>query len=194
MKQLQHLLFLFPLLLVSQTALASGWNDFSLTIAPGYEIARCKTFDVGLVDANSSFIYFPEHGGKSGPISAYIVSPTHIFLRTTGQKRRNKFAGDTYVYADSSIEYYFVVDRSDNSLVGPLTAAEFSADPNGSTLGNPNWITPKNPHPELAYAGQLMFLAITAVIFGGPIFLIGLAIFVIYRLARSPRANPSSNA
>ena len=194
MKQLQRFLLLFPMLLVSQAALASGWNDYSLTIAPGYEIARCNTFDIGLVDANSSFIYLPEPGGKSGPIIGYVVSPTHIFLRTTGQKPRNKFAGDTYVYADSSVEYFFVVDRSDNSLVGPLTTAEFSADPNGAALGNPNWIVPKNPHPERAYAGQLMFLAITAVIFGGPILLIGLVIFAVYRLVRAPKVNASSNA
>ncbi|MEM7456338.1 MAG: hypothetical protein AAF456_18475 [Planctomycetota bacterium] len=189
MKQLERFMFLLPMLLFSQTALASGWNDYSLNIAPGYEIARCNTFDIGLVDASSAFIYFPERGGKSGPISGYIVSPSHIFLRTTGQRPRNKFAGDTYVYADSSIEYFFVVDRSDNSLVGPLTAAEFSADPYGSTLGNPDWIVPKNPGPERAYAGQLMFLAISAVIFGGPILLVGMLIFVVYRLVRKPKGN-----
>ncbi|GAB5405733.1 MAG: hypothetical protein Aurels2KO_39640 [Aureliella sp.] len=194
MKQLQRFLPLFPMLLVSQAVLASGWSDYNLPIAPGYEIARCNSFDIGLVDANRSFIYLPEPGGRSGPIIGYIVSPTHIFLRTTGQTPRNRFAGDTYVYADSSVEYFFVVDRSDNSLVGPLTAAEFSADPNGAALGDPNWIAPKNPHPERAYAGQLMFLAITAVIFGGPILLIGLMIFAVYCLVRTPKVHASSDA
>lgn len=172
------------LLLLSQTAFASGWNDYRLTIAPGYEIIRCNSFEIGLIDGSSSFIYIPERGGKSGPITHYIVSPSHIFLRTTGQKFRNKFAGDTFVYADPSIEYFFIVDLSDNSLRGPLTAGEFSADPNGGALRTPNWIVPKNPHPERAYAGQLLFLGFAVMFFGVPILFLVLLIFVLYRLVR----------
>lgn len=185
MKQLKRMLFLFPLLLTSQTVLASGWGDYRLDIAPGYTIIRNNSFEVGLT--NNSVVYFPKRGGRSGPISGYTVSPTHIFFRTTGQKPRNKFTGDRIILADTAIEYFFVVDRSNGSLVGPLTAAEFSADPNASTLVSPNWIAIEQPQSER------IFFTIAAVMVGGLIVLVGLVIFVVYRAERAPQVDASSN-
>lgn len=79
MKQLQRLLFLFPLLLISQTALASGWNDYSLTIAPGYEIARCNTLMSGLLM-------------ETVPLSTYLNPATNLGRSVGTLSRRLTFS------------------------------------------------------------------------------------------------------
>lgn len=172
-----------------QAALATGWNDFSLVVAPGYEIVRANAFDVGLWDTTKGApIYIPRDGSKKGPITGYFVSPTCIFLKTTGQRPRNLFRGDTYVDADSSIEYFFIVDRSTNACRGPLTLSELEADAAVASAWPLKWMAPKHPHPERARASQLMFLAFTAIVFGVPLLfaalIVGLIVTRVVRLLK----------
>ncbi|MBN1911357.1 MAG: hypothetical protein JW818_16560 [Pirellulales bacterium] len=196
---LQRLL-LTPALLITAIAffprpsLATGWNDYSLTIAPGYTIHRCNTFDIGLTGPSGSIIYSPEEGGVTGPITGYIVAPDHIFLRTAGQRRRNAFQGDTFIDVDPSVEYFFVVSRSSDMLRGPFSLAEFEKAPEVAALESLDWTAPANPHPERARAGQVMFLAFAAMVYGAPLLLLVMVIYVVVRLFRPGRPDKADNS
>jgi len=168
--------------LYSNSAHAVGMTDYRLEIAPGYQIIQANGFDIGLANADGDPIYSPIHGGKSGPITGYIVAPRHIFLRTTGQKERNHFPGDTLVEADPTIEYFFVLHRPVNELRGPLTLDEFNADRDVALLPNVNWVVPRNPHPGrlhwFFYVYVFAYLAL-------PVILIVLGVLVTSKIIRA---------
>ncbi|WP_339910494.1 hypothetical protein [Symmachiella dynata] len=185
------LTILFAILILGpDSTQAAGMSDYWLEIAPGYYIVRANGFDIGLGDADGSVIYSPDRGGQSGPVNGYIVAPHHIFLRTTGQKARNNFPGDGFPLADPSVEYFFVVDRSDNALDGPLTLDEFNADPNVASLSSVDWKVPANPHPGrmpwLFYVVIFLYLAL-------PILLFILIVLVISKGIRMPISKRATN-
>lgn len=171
---------------------ASGWNDFTLSIDPNYQIVRCNSFDIGLSDASGLVIYSPRAGDKTGPVTGYVVTDTYVFLRTTGQTPRNAFPGDEYVDADLSQEFFFIVDKSNNDLRGPLTLKDFSDDPIASSVAHVEWVLPENPHPERARAGQMMFLAFSVVLFAVPLALIAFMIYCVASLIRPKRGSTAS--
>ncbi|QDT49332.1 hypothetical protein Pan258_33810 [Symmachiella dynata] len=185
------LTILFAILILGpDSTQAAGMSDYWLEIAPGYYIVRANGFAIGLGDADGSVIYSPDRGGQSGPVTGYIVAPHHIFLRTTGQKARNHFPGDTFPLADPSVEYFFVVDRSDNALHGPLTLDEFNADSNVALLSSVDWKIPANPHPGrmpwLFYVVIFLYLAL-------PILLFILIVLVISKGIRMPISKRATN-
>tara|TARA_R110002096_G_scaffold96673_2_gene215694 strand:+ start:529 stop:1113 length:585 start_codon:yes stop_codon:yes gene_type:complete len=166
----------------SQSSQAGGWGDYWLEIAPGFQIIRANGFDIGLGDEDGFVIYAPEKGGKSGPISGYIVTPDRILLRTTGQKPRNNFPGDTFVLADPSVEYFFIVDRSDEALRGPLTLPEFKADPHVALLSDLIWTIPTNPDPGRMQrrAVEFFFVIVSVVIICVVLFVV-----MIFKIGRT---------
>jgi len=169
---------------------AAGMSDYWLEISPGYNIVRANGFDIGLGDAEGFDIYSPDRGGLSGPVSGYIVAPRHIFLRTTGQKARNKFPGDDFALADPSVEYFFVVDRSDNALRGPLTLDEFNADPNVASLSSVDWKIPANP-----YSGRMfwLFCVIMFLYLALPIIFVISIVLVIFKITRISFSKSTAN-
>jgi hypothetical protein len=185
------LTILFAILILGpDSTQAAGMSDYWLDIAPGYYIVRANGFDIGLGDADGSVIYSPDWGGQSGPVTGYIVAPHHIFLRTTGQKARNHFPGDTFPLADPTIEYFFVVNRSDNALDGPLTLEEFNADPNVASLSSVDWKIPANPHP---WGKPWWFFVIIFLYLVSPILLIILIVLVISKIIRMSFAKSMAN-
>ncbi len=91
--------------------------------------------------------------------------------------------------SDHSVEYFFTVDRAnEGALVGPLSLAAFSADPNVAKLPTLEWIEPSNPNSELAIIGMAVFLGITFLIFGLPLLaIVGLVLIVVFLFrARRP--------
>ena len=182
------LLYLVPVLIpvfCPQLGLATGWNDYTLPIAPGYQIFKCNDLEIDLVDGKTgSIIYSPDNDPRSGPITGYIVAPKHIFLRTAGKTPRNAFQGDTFIEVDRSVEYFFAVDRSNNSLQGPMSLPDFMADANVTALGSVNWIVPTNPNPQRARAGQRVFLLVAVFVYSVPLLFFGVVILTIVRLFR----------
>lgn len=180
------------LILGPDSTQAAGMSDYWLEIAPGYYIVRANGFEIGLGDADGSVIYSPHShsGGQAGPVTGYIVAPRHIFLRTTGQKARNAFSGNTLLFADPSVEYFFVVDRSDNALDGPLTLDEFNADPNVASLSSVDWKIPANPHP---WGKPWWFFVIIFLYLVLPILFIILIVLVISKVIRMTFAKSATN-
>lgn len=170
----------------SSSVFATGWNDYELDIGGGFHIVRCNTLDVCLADSSNQLIYHPQKFDSSGPINAYSVSPNAILLRTYGRTPRNLFAGDTFENVDTTKEYFFVYDRSTQSLPNPLSAN----DPLLVGFGSINWTPPKNPNPTFSFAATFVLLAIIAVVIGVPLLLVCTAANYPYRLLRGPKHAP----
>jgi hypothetical protein len=183
-------LFVLAILATStNVAGASGWNDYELSIDPGYTIYRCNSLDVCLGHNDGTLIYVPADYAQTGPIDAYNVTPTHIFLRTLGRSPRNLFQGDTFENVDPSRQFFFVFDKAKDSLAGPLSLAEFQTHPVVTDHGDTDWTETRNPNVARPLVGGLMFLAMSAIILGWPILLaIGVAVLIVFVLRSRRRA------
>lgn len=170
-------------------ALASGWNDYSLEIAPGFTIWRMNSFDVCLGATDGTLLDCPEGWpGHVGPLVGYAVGEAYIATRHTGVKpnRRNPDLPD----ADPAVEWFFLVQRSTNEVIGPLDKAAFDKDTRRpSSL---DWRTPRNPNFWRPLRGMLLFLAMSAVILKWPVAVLisvpTVAGFIWWRSHRRKRA------
>ncbi len=193
----------------SSPAVASGWNDYRLQIDPGFEIVRANSLDVMLCRTGGSIVYFHGDYAGVGPVSGYVVTPTHIFTQHHGRVARNLFAGDTFEDVDPSRTFYFVVDKAAAStpgafgvgasvtingvpqddgrppdVFGPFNEQEFLGQPAVQAVAPVKWLEPSNPNVVAPLAGSLMFLAISAVVLGWPILLLLLIACVGFMLWR----------
>jgi len=147
-------------------SLASGWNDYSLEIAPGFTVWRMNSFDVCLAGSNGTLLDCPDAWpGRVGPLVEYAVGDAFIAMRHTGvrpEPRNPLLPG-----ADPTKEWFFLVRRSTNEVIGPLDRPSFEAD-----RRHPSplvWRTPRNPNFWRPLLGTLLFLAMSAVIVKWPI-------------------------
>lgn len=181
--------YLFSLMLLCCTAptLASGWNDFKLPITPQHSIVRANSLDVMLCRDGSGVILNPCNYPGVGPIVEYSVGSSHIFTRNIGRTTRRLSNGATVEDLDSSREYFFVADRNTDAVAGPYSAAQFRANPDVSQAAPISWTPARNPNIVLPIFGSIMFLAISAVIFGLPLLLLALVILVVALIVRNRR-------
>ena len=139
---------------------ASGWNDYTLEIAPGFEIVRANTFQIGLATSDGWILVAPEllSDDPLGPMVAYAVTPDFIFTHHHGARpdRDNPPLRE----ADPSRSFFFRVSRSDSSVTGPIPGAIWEAEHSDveSTL---EWHEPENPNFWLPLLGSLMFLCLS---------------------------------
>jgi hypothetical protein len=204
--------FIMALLVVvigPRSVLASGWNDFSLRIDPGFMIVRASDIDIVLCRTDGSLVYNHDDYPGVGPISGYVVSPSHIFARHHGRVPRGRFAGDTFENVDTSRTFYFVVEKASaatpgkfgfaarvttdgvrqddgrpQGVFGPFDEQAFLRQTVGQVSAPFHWIEPSNPNVMKPIVGSLMFLVISAVVLGWPIVLIFAVIVVGYILWR----------
>lgn len=178
-------------ILTSFAADAHAFGDYVLEIDPHYRIVRANSLDVSLVRADSaSLIYTPRDFPSAGPIVGYEVTPTHILLRTVGRKPRQLFAGDTFEDVDDSQEFYFLVDKADDRLTGPLTNTDFFNQAIVRQHGSPQWIAPTHPRPEELRELQWLVLGYGVVLFGGPVLLLLFFGVLIWWILRRAPAKP----
>ena len=187
--------FLFLLLCFPLVGNSSGWNDYSLDIGDGFRIIRANSFDKGLDGPNQIHIFHRNYL-KIGPLVSYYKDTKNIFVKTIGWKYRDSFEGDTFKEADSSKEYYFIVNILDSSINGPLNNTQFDIEANNLGFNSIDWVKPKNPNSWTPFLGTLLFLVISIPIlyvkywfFTLPI--TGVLIFSI-RIYRIKRHNKSS--
>ena len=158
---MRYITFIVFLLLSVATCQASGWNDFTLNIGGGYSIFRANSMDVSIGKNNGSLILFPRDYDNVGPVVRYAVTPKYIFTKNAGTKPRNLFEGDTFQDIDYSQEYYFILIKGVDKVIGPLSKEKFSSH---QEVGNPQkigWKKPKKPNILRPILGSLLFLAIS---------------------------------
>lgn len=153
------------LFLLPATCLAAPWS-YELPIGDGYSIVVSTTMSV-LCAKDRRVVLDP--GGYDGPrIDRYATTQRHIFVRT--------YTG------------FFILDKRDDSVIGPLSGADFERHPIVLASGPLHWRQPHQP-----YGDTLFFLLL---ILMNPAFGLGIALVLLlivatlslaYRRLRSER-------
>lgn len=177
------------LLLPISLAFASGWNDYSLEIAPGFFVYRMNSFQICLGRPDGKLLICPEdYPGLVGPLSQYAVTENLIMTRHMGVRPNE--SNPTVPEGDPQKEYYFAVGRADHRVTGPLTRAEWAGRALPS-LSSFEWVAPKNPNFWMPLVGNLTFLVFVLVFEGWPFIIAALVVGSIwlYRRGARKRAN-----
>jgi len=184
-------LFLFLLSFIN--CFSSGWNDYSLEIGDGYSIFRANNMDVCISNVHGNIILHPDIAENVGPVSKYMTTKTHIFTKNLGRIPRNLFEGDTFENIDPSKEFFFMIIKKTDRVVGPFSKEEFNSQKEVIKLKYLDWKTPKNPNVGLPIYGSLMFILISIPILMIKFFwitipfFIGLILFIKYIKKRRQR-------
>lgn len=148
------------ILFVSITCFATGWHDYELDIGDGYRIFRYNSIDVCIGKVGGSLILLPRNYADLGPVVGYFTTQKFIFTKNIGRKDRNLFKGDTFQDLDTTREFYFIITKHSDKIIGPLAESDFVGHPHVSGSGPIEWQVPRNPNLVRPLLGDLMFLAI----------------------------------
>ena len=135
------------LLCAAAAARASGWNDFEQPIGDGYAIFRANAGDVSLT-RNGIVV------ARDGTLVAFAVTSSSVFTR----------------HRDASgTDVYYVVRKSPERVIGPLTPGAFAVNPAVVEAGSLAWQAPANPNLAASDKGQVAFswVAISATVLLG---------------------------
>jgi hypothetical protein len=135
--------------------------------------------DVCIGKADGSLVLCPDDHDKVGPVIRYITTPQYILTKNLGRKPRNLFEGDTFQDIDSSREFFFVITKGTDEVIGPLSEDEFAERPEVVSLDQLDWQIPKNPSFWLPLFGSLMFLAISIPILATKFFWITIPVIIV---------------
>jgi hypothetical protein len=171
------------LLLSPALAVASGWQDYTLTIAPGFTIERMNSFQVCLAGAEELLLVCPK--GEVGPIEEFAVTEDSIVTKNLGAKPAE--GEPAKVQIDPAKEFFFLVRRADESITGPLTRVEWEKAnlPNLSTL---HWVRPSNPSFWTPLLGNLAFVGFIVSMVAIPVVLVVVIGLVFWRRGQRHRA------
>ena len=158
---------------------ASGWHDYKLSIDDGYGVFRANTLDISIGIKGGGLILFPRDYAGVGPVQSYYVSPEYILVKNAGRHPRNFFEGDTGEEIDYGKEYFFIIRKSDDQVMGPYSAEEFKQETERINLYNISWIKPKNPNFWRPFLGDLIFISIALPILAIKFFYITIPIVVL---------------
>jgi hypothetical protein len=129
---------LMIVLLFPATCLAAPWS-YDLPIGDGYSITVSTT--VSVVSKGNRGVLDPGND-RSSRIDRYATTRGHVFIR--------------------AYPTFFVLDKANDSVTGPLSESEFAQHPVVLASGKLKW---KEPHPPFSYT--LFFLLLFLV---NPIF------------------------
>lgn len=151
--------FLILLILLPITSFATGWNDYKHEIGDGFKIIRFNSIQVMLYDKKdwSSVIPTHEHGDNVGPITHYFSAVDNLYIKTTGLIIKKTEDGREYKVPNYSEIFYFIVNKSNSAVKGPLIQAEFKALIESNI--DINWETPSNPNILMPIFGAILIFS-----------------------------------
>ena len=160
--------FILPIiilvLLTCSIALATGWHDYILEIDDGYIFFRNNSLDVGIAEKDGNVILFPQDYYNIGPVVRYQITTEYILTKNKGSKDRNLFEGDDFKEIDHSKNFFFIIQKSDNSILGPYKEIEFKNVAKEKNIEIKEWIVPKNSNYWRPFWGDLIFIAFSFLI------------------------------
>jgi hypothetical protein len=106
-----------------------------------------------------------------GPVRFFAENQKYLFLRTVGRKRHSDRPEVNFESADPTREFFFILDQSDEQVLGPLSASEFETRIT-QLVSDLNWKRPRPFWPVLV----LGLVAVTFVVF------ISVSAFVLTRV------------
>ncbi len=184
------------LLLSASVCAASGWNDYILDIGDNYVVQRSNSLDVCIGKSDRNVILFPRDYDSVGPVVGYITTSTHIMTKNHGRTSRDLFDGDMYQEVDPSREFFFIIVKGTDEVVGPLPESDFTSRPEVVALGSLDWRVPENPYFWRPLLGTSLFIAISIPILAIKYFWISIpftvGVVLLVRYIRRRRALPSS--
>lgn len=134
------LVFCVALMATPSVAEANGLSDFTVRLSNGYEIASCNDIETVVSSPDGNGLFSPSDYPDVGPVQAYAVTESAIFLRACGLKDRP----DGLWEVDKTRDFYFVIRTRDDAITGPMSATEFrqhhmvaGSDPNWEEFVNP---------------------------------------------------------
>jgi len=171
-------------------ASASGWHDYSLKIAPGFSVERMNPFLVCLAGGpDDLLIVCPlDDVPTFGPLVEYAVTKDAIITKHLGAKPYQ--ANPSMWQGDPAKEFFFLVQREDQKVIGPLSREAWDASglPGLSSL---HWTEPRNPNFWTPVVGDLLFMGLAIVYARWPALLAIIAVcaLILLRLrSRQSRA------
>lgn len=147
-------------LLAASVCLAQGWNDYELDIGDGYHVFRTDSLRVG-IDKDRHPLLSPDMYDNVGPLRRHLATPKHIFAMSVGRKPRNLFSGDKFQDIDPTKEFYFIITKGTEAVVGPLSKEDFAKRPEVVSLGQLDWKTPRNPSFWIPLLGTIFFIVLS---------------------------------
>jgi len=142
---------LIALFLLPATCLAAPWS-YDLPIGDGYSITVSTMMSV--VSKDNRVVLDPGND-PSSRINRYATTRGHVFIR--------------------AYTTFFILDKANDSVIGPLSESEFTQHPVVLASGKLKW---KEPHPPYWYT--LFFLALALV---NPAVLLGMALVLLFVVA-----------
>lgn len=150
-------IILLTVLLQSEHARSTGWNDYELEIDGGFSILRPYSGCHGLVAPNGQVILTTEELGGVSQFVGWSATTTHIFLECE--------RGSMTRTASNPTALYLIVDQSSHAASKLLTLHEFEKDPAVVSAVAHNWKSVRNPNFFLPLIGAVCFLILSVVIF-----------------------------
>ncbi len=137
---------------------AQGWLDYKLEIGDGYAIWRNNSMDISVANSTDTLLIGPGENDAIGPVVEYSTTERFIFTKNLGKKPRNLFTADTLQEVDIAQEFYFILIKGPDTVIGPLTQQEFESRPEVQSISPIKWKSPENPNFWLPVLGTLYFL------------------------------------
>jgi hypothetical protein len=137
-------------LLSASLCLGSGLNDFELDLGDGYKLVRCNPASSSICDSNGTVLCPGADDRDVGPVVGYIVTQEHIIAKAWGRPLQVHFEGDKHDRPVSSHEFFYIIAKGPNQVVGPLTGQDFAKRPEVVELKPLDWKTPEDPRPQPA--------------------------------------------
>jgi hypothetical protein len=154
------------MIMVAVMAPSSSWGfagllDYKLDIGDGYAIYRNNSYEVCLGKSDGTLILWQGNYDKIGPITHYGTNSHHIFARAIGLTRSLTGEGPP-PELDKGKEYYFIITKGSDALVGPLSSIGFYSNSAVKAAGKIQWLQPKNPNILLPILGVFLMLVYSA--------------------------------
>lgn len=137
---------------------AAGWHDYQLDIGDDYLVYRNNSFDIGIGKTSGKIILTPYSFRKVGPLVEFATTSEFILTKNLGKTLRPGQDSYTPGRVNPSQTWYFIIPKSTGVPAGPYSEFEFTRTLNETGVRDYTWKNPRNPNPDRALMGSLIFM------------------------------------
>jgi hypothetical protein len=126
---------LFCLFIVS-----CGGSDYEKDIGDGYMVYRASSLDI-ILGKNGYGVLSPDRYDEVGPLFGVQNLKDIIVAKAYGKTLRKSYEGDKNFVKDTTKKYWFILEKKDDNITGPLTKDEFTKEVKLRNETLEKWIT-----------------------------------------------------
>ena len=131
---------LLLLAMLSNSCFAQG--DYSMSLDEKYDFVRCNSIETLITTKSSQILFSPEGFEFVGPVTHFSSGTSYLLLKNCGRKRLFSEPTKTAEVPDHTKTFFFAMRKLDDTVLGPMTDAEFSIFLTEQKLDNPAWKRP----------------------------------------------------